>query len=184
MPSSIQTTRLELLPVTPDHVQGIFALESDERVVRYFGKAPMSTLDEAEKWIEQRQQALATGSGISWSIFEKEHNKIIGTCAFFARNQAFRSAVCGYELSPDYWGKGLMHEAMEGMLGYGFESLLFNRVVAGTATENLRSATMLERLGFQREGVLRQHWFWNNAFHDAYSYALLAQDWHARGAHV
>ncbi|GAA5162131.1 GNAT family protein [Viridibacterium curvum] len=178
--SSIYTARLELLLVDASHAQGIFELESDPNVVQYFGQSPMQKLEDAFKWIEQRQRGLDNGALMAWSVFEKEQGRLIGSCSVYARNQSFRSAMCGYELSPDVWGRGFMSEAVSSMLSFGFSSLQLNRVGAGTATENLRSVKFLERLGFVREGVMRQYWYANGAFHDAYSYSLLAEDWRAQ----
>lgn len=125
----------------------------------------MLTLEEAEQWIEDRTQTNGSDNSITLGISEKGQELIVGTCALFARNRAFFSAFCGYELLSEYWGKGIMTEALTEILNYGFSSWSLNRVVAATSVENLASIRLLERLSFQREGMHRQYGFWNGHFH-------------------
>jgi ribosomal-protein-alanine N-acetyltransferase len=83
----------------------------------------------------------------------------------------------GYDLWPDYWGQGLMPEALRALLRYGFEVMELNRVEATTHTENQRSMRVLEKLGFQREGVLRDYYCREGMYNDQVLFSLLRREW-------
>jgi len=73
-----------------------------------------------------------------------------------------------------------MHEAMQALLGYAFQALNLNRLEADIDPRNLASAKTLERLGFQKEGHLRERWIVNDEISDTALYGLLHRDWQAR----
>lgn len=79
---------------------------------------------------------------------------------------AFQSAVIGYSLDQDMVGRGLMGEALERVVRYAFEDMRLHRVMAAYRPENERSAAVLERLGFEREGFARDYLFIDGAWRD------------------
>jgi ribosomal-protein-alanine N-acetyltransferase len=86
-------------------------------------------------------------------------------------------AEIGYDLWPDYWGQGLMPEAIGELIRFGFEEMDLNRIEATTHTENLRSQRVLTRLGFQKEGLLRDFYFRDNIYNDQVLFSLLRREW-------
>lgn len=72
-----------------------------------------------------------------------------------------------------------MREALTAMLAFGFGPMQLNRVEALVVPENTPSQHLLRRLGFECEGLLRQHGFWKGSFHDLHLFSLLKKDWHA-----
>ena len=88
-----------------------------------------------------------------------------------------RHAVIGYELIPEYWGKGLASEAIHAILNAGFTGALpcgpLNRIQADTVPGNHASEALLRRLGFKEEGLRRECGYWKNAFHDLKCFGLL-----------
>jgi RimJ/RimL family protein N-acetyltransferase len=70
-----------------------------------------------------------------------------------------------------------MHEALQALLGYAFQTLEFNRLEADIDPRNVASAKTLERLGFQKEGHLRERWIVNDEISDTDLYGLLRRDW-------
>jgi ribosomal-protein-alanine N-acetyltransferase len=72
-----------------------------------------------------------------------------------------------------------MTEAVRAVVSYGFREMELNRIRATVVTANAASANLLERLSFQREGLLREAQFVNGKFDDVFSYALLGKDWAA-----
>jgi len=77
-------------------------------------------------------------------------------------------------------GKGLMHEALTALIGYGFGALDLNRIEADIDPRNTSSAKSLERLGFVKEGHLRERWIVDGEVSDTSLYGLLRADWRAR----
>jgi RimJ/RimL family protein N-acetyltransferase len=88
-----------------------------------------------------------------------------------------REAVLGYDLDPSHWRHGYATEAANGVLRFGFETLDLHRVWSYHVAENERSAAVLRRLGFTREGRLRENDWQRGAWHDTVVYGLLRSEW-------
>jgi RimJ/RimL family protein N-acetyltransferase len=107
---------------------------------------------------------------------------LIGHVTYFDLNFRNRSVEIGYLLAPAARGKGFAREAIALLLGYLFGGLGLNKVYAQTASSNTASTKMLEALGFQRDGVLRQHHMEDGELRDDFVYSILLSEWRARGA--
>ncbi|MHA1776058.1 MAG: hypothetical protein DRO88_06090 [Promethearchaeia archaeon] len=79
----------------------------------------------------------------------------------------------GIWLGRSYWTQGIGTEALLLMIKYGFENLFLNRLQAHIFIENARSISLFERLGFKREGKIREYVCKKDKFKDVYSYSLL-----------
>lgn len=86
---------------------------------------------------------------------------------------AFQSAVVGYSLDEEMVGQGLMREALDRIFRYAFEELQLHRVMAAYRPENERSAAVLQRLGFEKEGFARDYLFIDGAWRDHVLTALI-----------
>jgi [ribosomal protein S5]-alanine N-acetyltransferase len=83
----------------------------------------------------------------------------------------------GWALHRDVWGKGYATEAARAMLGFAFSELGVHRVVAFCNALNTASYRVMEKLGMQRDGWLRESLWWNGQWVDEYLYAILERDW-------
>jgi RimJ/RimL family protein N-acetyltransferase len=72
-----------------------------------------------------------------------------------------------------------MHEALQALLSYAFQTLDLNRLEADIDPRNHASARTLERLGFQKEGHLRERWIVDGEISDTWLYGLLRREWQA-----
>ncbi len=115
--------------------------------------------------------------GIRWGIARKGTTALIGTCGIYDWNKTVQRAEIGYDLDPAYWGQGLMTEALEAVLEYGFEQMQLNRIQAIIDSENSRSIKLVQRLGFTHEGVLRQNSHFNGQLRDDVVFSLLKTEW-------
>lgn len=175
----LTTKRLQLRQLSDNDVGDIFELFRDDHVTRYYDIASFSERNEAEEWINAMTRRFSTNQGIRWAITRNGHEKVIGTCGFVWKSHNY-SAVLGYELTPDYWGNGYITEAVEAIVGAAFHSMApfqLNRVEALTYPENGASMAVLKKLGFEREGVLRQWGYWKGEFHDLACFSVLRQGW-------
>jgi ribosomal-protein-alanine N-acetyltransferase len=173
---TLYTERLELRRLGPDDVDVVFRLQSDPEVVKYFGRAPYRTRAEAEKRVADEIAAVEQGVSVRWGLAPREGGAIVGTAGFWRWDQGRHLAEIGYELAPEHWGRGLIVEALRAIVRYGFAELGLHRVEANLDPANVRSARALEKLGFVREGVLRQNWFYDGAYTDSAAYGLLASE--------
>lgn len=172
---SLETERLRLEPLAIEDTAFIFRLLTDPRVTRYTMDIPPANYDQARDLIKYYLGPEGTIEN-RWGIFHKEDGRHIGTCGFHKWNQQHRRAEIGCDLSPDYWGHGYMTEALRVAIRNGFERMKLNRIEAIVYVKNDPSIRLLERLGFHREGVLREYYFLNGNFYDQYLFSLLQND--------
>ena len=95
-------------------------------------------------------------SGARPAIERVSDGAFLGWCGLTRWNPDHRSASLGYCLRKAAWGQGYATEAARALLQWAFDALDLNRVQAGTDTRNTSSARVLEKLGFVREGTLRE----------------------------
>lgn len=172
----IETSRLLLREVTNEDATDMLSYLSDRDVVKHMGLEPFQTVEDALDEISWYQSIFKDGSGIRWGITLKESRKVIGSCGFLNRNSKHHRAEIGFELSKEYWGKGIASEAMEAVLKFGFNHYSFERIEALIEPANAPSQKLVEKQGFKREGLLRHYEFTCGKFDDLYMYSILKDD--------
>ena len=139
--------------------------------------APFENLGQAEKLIEFFRKRFENKSGIRWGIYYRENYQCIGTCGFNSWDKNMHSATIGYDLNKNYWGQGIITEALISVIKAAFtiDSLfgILNRIQADTIPGNIASEKVLLKLGFKEEGLRRQSGFWKNKYHDLKCFGLL-----------
>ncbi len=168
------TERLELRPLEKRDREDLLFIFSHPEVTRYYEIETMHDPLHAEILLDH---FIANGR---LGICLKGERRIIGSCGLFAINTAYASASLGYDLSPQYWGRGIMTEALDALLCRGFSALGLNRISALTYPDNSRSIRVLSGLGFRTEGLLREFGFWKGSFHDMSLHSLLEREWRSR----
>lgn len=91
--------------------------------------------------------------------------------------ELIREWELGYELYPEYWGKGYAYEASKLVMGYVFENLNAHKIVAFCNGNNTKSFKLMERLGMKKEAQERECRFLNNEWNDALMYGILEREW-------
>ena len=177
---TLYTARLRLRPFTEADSDAVFALGSNLRVMRYWDAPPWSERAQAERFIARSLQMTEEGSGARLAIEHIADGVFIGWCGFFRWNPEYRSAGMGYCLAEAAWGQGIATEAAGAVLQWAFDTLDLNRVQAEADTRNRASERVLEKLGFMREGVLREDCIVNGEVSDSSVYGLLRREWVAR----
>jgi [ribosomal protein S5]-alanine N-acetyltransferase len=172
----LETPRLVLRELRDDDADAIYALFSDPAVTRYHDLDTFTAAVQAREFIARMRQRFVDRAGIRWGIV-REDDLVIGTGGFNRWNIHDRFAHLGYELAQAAWGQGIMTEAIGAMIRFGFDWLDLNRIEAETMLGNVASMRVLERCGFQAEGVLRQRYFWKGAFHDMRMFSLLRREY-------
>jgi RimJ/RimL family protein N-acetyltransferase len=105
---------------------------------------------------------------------------VLGTCTLTHYYPTHQRSEIGFALRQMRWGQGLGSEAVTAVIGFAFDSLNLNRIEADVDPRNERSLRLLERLGFQREGHLRQRYYMNGERQDTLMLGLLRSDWKGR----
>ena len=155
---TLQTPRLILRPLAPPDADAVFAMRSDPAVQRYGSHAAWTDPQLAIDYIERNIREMAAGAHIQLAVVRRADAAVIGTVTLYALDAQCRRADAGYALLVSEWGQGYASEAVTALLDWGFEHLDLNRVEADVDPRNAPSARLLERLGFLREGLLRERW--------------------------
>jgi RimJ/RimL family protein N-acetyltransferase len=178
---TLQTARLDLRPLVPSDDEALLALKSDPVVMRYGSTPPWSDPQVAIDYIQRDLEGMAAGTYVQLAVIRREDADLIGMCSFHLLDVACRRAELGYSLVVSAWGHGYANEAVTALLDWGFGHLKLNRVEADIDPRNAASARALERLGFTREGHLRERWIVAGEKSDSLIYGLLADEWKTRG---
>jgi RimJ/RimL family protein N-acetyltransferase len=117
------------------------------------------------------------GTGARLAIERSADDMFIGWCHLSQWNPVYRSARIGYCLDDAAWGNGFATEAAGAVLQWAFDTLDLNRVQSEADTRNTASARVLEKLGFIREGTLREDCIVAGEISDSWVYGLLRRDW-------
>ena len=178
----IHTRRLLLRPLQPGDVDTLFAIFSDPVVMRYWSTPPWTSSEPGRAMVAADDAAGPDDDHLRLGLVRRDDDTLIGTCTLFGRSRQSRRAEIGYALAHRAWGQGLMHEALSALLDHGFEHWHLNRVEADIDPRNQASARALERLGFRREGLLRERWIVGDEVSDTAFYGLLRSEWRATRA--
>lgn len=175
----LETKRLVLRAPAPEDAAAIFRIMADPQVMRYFGSPPMTAPDEATQRVAGFTESFQEQSGIRWAITLRESGEFIGSCGFWRLVKAHFRAEIGYELAPEWWGQGLMPEALSAALSFGFTIMGLHSVEAQIDPENNGSRRVLEKLGFVQEGYFRESFYepLQRRFTDTAVFSLLESWW-------
>jgi len=177
---TLNTQRLLLRPLNQKDQQAILGLRSNPLVSRYTGYKNWTALAQAAELIEKDIAAMTSGDYVRFGLVRRDNESLIGTCCLFHLDRQCRRAEIGYDLHPEEWGQGFMHESLEPLLGLGYTDMGLNRIEADVDPLNLASLKTLQRLGFRQEGLLRERWIVNGVKADTVILGMLHAEWLAR----
>lgn len=156
--------------------RALFQHFSCEQITHFMDMEPVKELHEVDELITYFDDLWAQRKGIFWGIFLNENDEFIGTAGLYNWNTEKAQAEISYDLMPAYWGRGLMHEALDLMIEFTFASLGISRLEAYIDPENARSCKVVEKLGFQYAGLQHEHDFYQGHFLDEQLYVRSKAD--------
>jgi ribosomal-protein-alanine N-acetyltransferase len=168
--------RVRLRPMRADDADALFAMKSDPRVMRYWSHAPWTERAQAVVQLEQLERDRESSEFYQWAITVDGGDTLVGTVSLFALNRAQRRADVGYSLASNVWGRGYATEALKLAVDFAFETLGLARLEADIDPRNEASCRLVERIGFIREGLLRERWYVAGEVTDSAMYGLLAHE--------
>ena len=176
----LETERLCLRPLTGNDLEFIYRHFSDPDINRYLlDDEPVTTREQAQAIIDFYLSPPDKPYN-RWVITCKPDAHPIGTCGYHKWQKRHHLAEIGYDLGKVSWRQGYMTEALRAALQFGFETMDLNRVEALVYPENEASIRLLERLGFQKEGLLRQSIYQGGVYYDHWLLSLLKAEWSAK----
>lgn len=150
--SELTTSRLVLRELRIEDAEEIFMLRSDEKANALIDRKTATTIEEARVFINQIITAQNNKESIMWVITLKDNPKLIGTIVYWNIIKEKDQAEIGYELLPQYHGKGIMHEALLKVINFGFNTLGLKTIVADSKAINKPSVNLLKKCGFAKTG--------------------------------
>jgi [ribosomal protein S5]-alanine N-acetyltransferase len=173
----LETENLILRQIQLSDAEAVFKIFSDASVTRYHDLDTATRLEQAQFLINRRADLFKSGQRIRWGIARKVDNIIIGSCGYNCWIKSSSRAEIGYELAKVHWRKGFMTEALRAIIDFGFQAMRLNRIEAMVMLENIASIKLLEKLGFEEEGILREYGYWKGNFHDLKLFSILKKNW-------
>jgi ribosomal-protein-alanine N-acetyltransferase len=166
----LQTQRLILREMNVKDAEFVFKHFSNEKICEYlYDEDVFTSMDEALELIESYSNPEGKQHN-RWGIVRKKDNSLIGTCGFHCWDGVNHIAEIGYDLWHECWGQGYMSEALEVVIESGFQNMSLNRIQAYVALENDNSARLLEKIGFKKEGIIRDKHLYHGKYYDHYCY--------------
>ncbi|WP_211748655.1 GNAT family N-acetyltransferase [Paenibacillus sp. Marseille-Q4541] len=152
---NIETERLFIRELTLDDIEAVYRHFSYPEVTEFMDIDVCKNIEEVREIIAFH----INDSGCRYGLFNKENNELIGTCGFHCwstENQESKAEI-GFDLSPQYWGKGLMQEALLKVIRIGFDSMRLHYIEAITEIKNVPSQKLLKKIGFNEEKDLKDN---------------------------
>jgi [ribosomal protein S5]-alanine N-acetyltransferase len=171
--------RIVLRALDLSDTEQIFTLFSDPEAMRYWSFLPYTEISQARQRLERDIAGARAGEWLPWGIALED--TLIGTVTLHDLNREQGRAELGYMLARAHWGRGLAREATSLVIGHAFGPLGLRRLEADIDPRNVASDKLLTRLGFQKEGFLRERWRVGDEISDSALFGLLKRDWEVRG---
>ena len=172
----ISTPRLLIRPARMSDAADLYEYSKDPEVARHVLWDAHRSIHQTRSYIRYLLKQYRNGQPASFVIELLSQRKVIGTIGFMWVQQENRAAEIGYSLSRAYWNKGVMTEALDAMITFGFEKLNLNRIEGQFESDNPASGRVMQHVGMHREGLLRQRLFNKGRFADVELYAILRHD--------
>ncbi len=176
----IEGRHVRLRALRTTDVEAVFALHRDRADHQYGFQPKMDTLDDAHALITRTHALAEAGTVFHWGVADRTTDAVIGHATLFGHHEESRRAELGYSIAPQVRGRGHATDAVTTLIGHAFGAFALRRLEADVDPRNTASIRLLERLGFAREGFLRERWILGGEVQDAILYGLLERDWATR----
>ena len=180
-PVTLSNPYVTLQPLSLDHAAAFLAIGGDASIWRYLTPAPFAELADAERWVSAMLQRAQTSGDVPFSVFDNVTGQLAGSSSYLE----VRTEHKGLEIGFTWYGKAFQRTHVNtatklALFAHAFETLGANRVQLQTDARNRTSQAAIERLGAQREGVLRQHKVYPDGYvRDSVMFSVTVTDWPA-----
>ena len=151
----LKTARLILRQLKESDSEDIYFLRSDESVNKYVVRPRAISKDDAREFISIINNGIKKNESIYWAITMKEVQQLIGTICLWNFSKDKTRAEIGFELMPEYQGKGIMNEALEIVLEFGFKSISLASIDGYVHKNNMSSIKLLKKNNFEQNTELK-----------------------------
>ena len=173
---TLEGSRVHLRAIRDTDAAALFEVFSDPDVMRYRDGVRMRALGDADAYVTAVHDYFRRRELFEWAIADGATDRAIGTCTLVHVDERHRRAEIGFAIGRAHWGRGMAREAVARLLAFAFDRLDLHRLEAEVDPRNERSLRLMERLGFQREGLRRERYLDEDGMQDAVAFALLRRD--------
>lgn len=150
----LTTERLVLRRFQPDDIESVYKGLSHPEVIRHYGVS-YDSLEATQEQMDWFVSIEKEETGIWWAVCNKQDQAFLGAVGFNNRSKENCKIEIGYWLLPEYWGSSIIKEAGLVACEYVFQIMSVHRIEAVVETENLNSKKIMNKLGFELEGIMR-----------------------------
>jgi ribosomal-protein-alanine N-acetyltransferase len=170
---NLETERLSLRRADKNDASPILELRSNVETMKYIPRPLLKSTEDALEHIAMIDAKIENSEGINWAITLKNDSKLIGIIGFYRiKSEHFRAEI-GYMILPAFSGNGIISEAINEVMNYGFNEIHLHSVEGIIDPNNLGSAKVLQKNGFIKEAHLKENEFYEGRFLDTVIYSRL-----------
>ncbi|HHD2751669.1 TPA: GNAT family N-acetyltransferase [Clostridium perfringens] len=158
----VETKRFILKEIEEKYKENFINLFSDEDVMKYSGTEVSNPEKQVDFYLKKVKVMYKEKKVIRWAIVNKESKEFIGDIGFYNMDFYSNNTEIGYTVAKKFWRQGVASECIKAIENFAFENLSMNRIVAMIDSNNISSIKLLEKLGFHRDGILREHYYNKN----------------------
>ena len=173
---ALVTERLFLREMTPGDVNALLMLFGNPEVVKFIGMQPIKTIEQANEWLKWMGGFFAAKDGLRWGITLQD-GTFVGSAGLHRWNKEAQYAQIGCDIAYKFWGNAYGQEAMRAIIEFGWGQMKLNRIEAEIVSGNEGSVHVVEKLGFKKEGLLRQRLLKGGKFYDVLIYSVLRNEY-------
>lgn len=174
------TPRLILRRPVESDVEGIFAMRSDPDVMRFIPRPLARNHEDVLELLRMIEDFVQRNERINWAMELRSAQQVVGLIGFVNIQPEHHRAEIGYSLRRSHHRQGLMREALNAVLDYGFGTMNLHTVSAIIDEENVASGALLDQTGFRREARFAEDFLHENAFRNSVHFGMLRREWMGR----
>jgi RimJ/RimL family protein N-acetyltransferase len=177
----LKTDRLLLRDLTEGDWVGVHEYSSDPEVCQFMVWGPNSAR-ETKEFVKRAIRAAKERPRFAYdfAITQQNSDQVIGAVSLILVGFPPNQAMVGYVLARQHWGKGIMSEAVQAVIGFGFDTLKLHRISASCDPKNVASFRVMEKCGMRREAYFVEDKFVKGKWRDTLYYSILAREWRDR----
>ena len=173
---NLETNRLLLRRLENSDVKEVFALRSNPSTMKFIPRPLVRSDEEALEHIAMINAKIDNNEGINWAITIKGNPRLIGIIGHYRIQPHNYRAEIGYMILPEYYGQGIVTEAIKEVVRFGFEEMNLHSIEAIIDPNNLASERVLQKNGFVKEAHILENEFFDGRFIDTVIYSLLKRN--------
>ncbi len=175
----INTDRLIIRMVRKGDAEDLFELCRRPETSQFSMWSPHESIRETKEYISFRLSQARKNQCTFFVVEQKSTGRVIGTCSYVSIDENYKVAEIGYSILSDVWNNGFGTEVASALTGFAFDRIGVQRVFARVLPENIASARVLEKLGFQYEGMHKKEFYYNGVASDVLIFAITDDEFYS-----